>query len=100
MTLETAPKRLNVMDYASKPELLRGVKAERQGFYDLVDQVGESGWEGKTASGEWQGRDLVGHMIDVTEAYIERFGMAARARRPRRRLASSRWPACSTRVRG
>ena len=76
MTLETAPKRLNVTDYSNKPELLRVVKAERQGFYDLLDQVGESGWEGKTASGEWQVRDLVGHMIDVTEAYIERFGMA------------------------
>ena len=49
MTLETAPKRLNVMDYSNKPELLRVVKAERQGFYDLVDQVGESGWQGKTA---------------------------------------------------
>jgi uncharacterized protein (TIGR03083 family) len=76
MTLETAPKRLNVMDYSHKPELLRVVKTERQGFYDLLEQVGESGWEGKTASGEWQVRDLVGHMIDVTESYIERFGMA------------------------
>jgi uncharacterized protein (TIGR03083 family) len=76
MTLETAPKRLNVTDYSNKPELLRVVKAERQGFYDLVEQVGESGWEGKTASGEWQVRDLVGHMIDVTESYVERFGMA------------------------
>ena len=72
MTLETAPKRLNVMDYSNKPELLRVVKAERQGFYDLIDQVGASGWEGRTASGEWQVRDLVGHMIDVTEGYIER----------------------------
>jgi uncharacterized protein (TIGR03083 family) len=76
MTLETAPKRLNVMDYSTKPELLRVVKAERQGFYDLVDEVGESGWEGKTASGEWQVRDLVGHMIDVTESYLERFALA------------------------
>jgi uncharacterized protein (TIGR03083 family) len=76
MTLETAPKRLNVMDYSNKPELLRVVKAERQGFYDLVQQTGDSGWEGRTASGEWQVRDLVGHMIDVTESYIERFGMA------------------------
>src|ERR687885_654872 len=76
MTIETAPKRLNVMDYSSEPELLRVVKAERQSFYDLIDQVGESGWQGKTASGEWQVRDLVGHMIDVTESYLERFALA------------------------
>jgi uncharacterized protein (TIGR03083 family) len=82
MTLETAPKRLNVTDYSNKPELLRVVKAERQGFYDLVDQVGDSGWEGRTASGEWQVRDLVGHMIDVTESYIERFGMAREGKEP------------------
>jgi uncharacterized protein (TIGR03083 family) len=81
MTLETAPKRLNVMDYSTKPELLRVVKAERQGFYDLIDQVGEGGWQGKTASGEWQVRDLVGHMIDVTESYLDRFALA-RAGRP------------------
>ena len=76
MPLETAPKRLNVMDYSSKPELLRVVKNERQGFYDLLDRVGESGWQGKTASGEWQVRDLAGHLIDVTEAYLERFALA------------------------
>ena len=76
MTLETAPKRLNVMDYSNKPELLRVVETERQGFCDLVDEVGESGWEGRTASGEWQVRDLVGHLIDVTESYIDRFKLA------------------------
>jgi uncharacterized protein (TIGR03083 family) len=73
MTLETTPKRINVMDYGSKDELLRVVKNERQGFYDLVDKTG---WEDKTASGEWQVRDLVGHLIDVTEAYLERFALA------------------------
>jgi uncharacterized protein (TIGR03083 family) len=73
MTLETAPTRLNVMDYAQKDRLLTIVKAERQGFYDLVEKVG---WEDRTASGEWQVRDLVGHMIDVTESYIERFKLA------------------------
>jgi len=73
MTLETTPRRLNVMDYSNKPELLRVVKAERQGFFDLV---GQGDWEGKTASGEWQVRDLVGHLIDVTESYLERFALA------------------------
>src|SRR5919199_2781985 len=80
MTLETAPKRLNVTDYSNKPELLRVVKAERQGFYDLIEQVGEAGWEGRTASGEWQVRDLVGHLIDVTESYIDRFNLAREGR--------------------
>ena len=42
------------MDYGTKDELLRVVKSERQGFYDLVERAGDAGWEGKTASGEWQ----------------------------------------------
>jgi uncharacterized protein (TIGR03083 family) len=73
MTLETTPKRLNVMDYGQKDRLLRLVKDERREFYDLVENTG---WEDKTASGEWQVRDLVGHLIDVTESYIERFALA------------------------
>ena len=69
--MTTAPARVNVMEYSGKPFLLDLDRKERAEFYKLLD---EAPWEGATASGHWQGRDLCGHMIDVTESYIERFG--------------------------
>src|SRR5262249_43964711 len=48
-------------------------RAERAEFYKLLE---EAPWEGPTASGHWQTRDLCGHMIDVTESYLERFAGA------------------------
>src|SRR5579859_390897 len=65
--------RVNVGEFASKKFLLDLDRAERGEFYKLVD---EAPWEGKTASGHWQTRDLCGHMIDVTEAYLARFALA------------------------
>ncbi len=71
MATET-PSRVNVMEYAGKEFLLNLDRAERAEFYKLLD---EAPWESATASGHWQVRDLCGHMIDVTEGYLERFGM-------------------------
>jgi uncharacterized protein (TIGR03083 family) len=73
MTTEAVPGRVNVGEYAGKEFLLNLDRAERAEFYKLLD---EAPWEGKTASGHWQVRDLCGHMIDVTEAYLERWAMA------------------------
>ena len=73
MTTETVPERVNVGEFAGKQFLLDLDRAERAEFYKLLD---EAPWEGKTASGHWQVRDLCGHMIDVTEGYLERFALA------------------------
>jgi len=73
MTTETLPNRVNVGEYAGKKFLLDLDRAERGEFYKLLD---EAPWEGKTASGHWQVRDVCGHLIDVTEGYLERFAMA------------------------
>ena len=73
MTAEAVPGRVNVGEYAGKEFLLNLDRAERAEFYKLLD---EAPWEGKTASGHWQVRDLCGHMIDVTESYLERFAGA------------------------
>jgi len=73
MTTEALPERVNVAEYAGKKFLLDLDRAERAEFYTLLD---EAPWEGKTASGHWQVRDLCGHMIDVTESYLERWQMA------------------------
>jgi uncharacterized protein (TIGR03083 family) len=73
MTSETVPERVNVGEFAGKQFLLDLDRAERAEFYKLLD---EAPWEGKTASGHWQVRDLCGHMIDVTEGYLDRFAIA------------------------
>jgi uncharacterized protein (TIGR03083 family) len=62
-----------VGEFAGKSFLLNLDRAERAQFYRLLD---EAPWEGKTASGHWQVRDLCGHLIDVTESYLERFALA------------------------
>jgi uncharacterized protein (TIGR03083 family) len=72
MATET-PSRVNVMEYSGKQFLLDVDRRERAEFYKLLD---EAPWEGATASGHWQVRDLCGHMIDVTEGYLERWDMA------------------------
>src|SRR4249920_186332 len=61
--MATAPTRVNVMEYSGKQFLLDLDRKERAEFYNLLD---EAPWEGATASGHWQVRDLCGHMIDVT----------------------------------
>jgi uncharacterized protein (TIGR03083 family) len=61
------------MEYAGKQFLLDLDRAERADFYKLID---EAPWEGPTASGHWQVRDVCGHLIDVTESYLERFARA------------------------
>src|SRR3954453_23669882 len=73
MTTEATPGRVNVMDYAGKKSLLNLDRAERAEFYKMLD---EAPWEGPTASGHWQVRDVCGHLLDVTEGYLERFAMA------------------------
>src|SRR5215471_19175455 len=73
MTTEGSSTRVNVMSYGGKQFLLDLDRTERAEFYRLLD---EAPWEGPTASGHWQVRDLCGHMIDVTESYLERFAMA------------------------
>jgi uncharacterized protein (TIGR03083 family) len=78
MATDTTPSRVNVTEYAGKQFLLDLDRAERAEFYKLLD---EAPWEGSTASGHWQVRDLCGHMIDVTEGYLERFA-AARSGQP------------------
>jgi uncharacterized protein (TIGR03083 family) len=58
-------------NYASKDNLLRVVRDEAERLFALAE-VPEN-WQSPTASGHWQVRDIVGHLVDTTEGYIERF---------------------------
>jgi hypothetical protein len=67
---------VNPMDYSGKDTVLDVVRTERANFYRIIDEPKD--WESPTRSGHWQVRDLVGHMIDVTEGYLTRWDMARR----------------------
>ncbi len=73
--------RVNTMVYEGKDHLIRVVRGARSTFYDLIDNADDEGWRTPTACTEWEVRDVVGHMVDVTEAYLERWALA-RAGKP------------------
>jgi uncharacterized protein (TIGR03083 family) len=68
---------VNSMSYAGKETVLGVVRRERQAFYDLIDNP--ANWNVQTRCTEWQTRDIVGHMIDVTEGYLSRWEMARKS---------------------
>jgi uncharacterized protein (TIGR03083 family) len=65
---------VNSMAYEGKKTVLDVVRRERQAFYDIIDNP--ANWTVETRCEGWQVRDIVGHMIDVTEAYLTRWEMA------------------------
>lgn len=66
----------NAMSYDGKETILRVVRQEAEQFFALVDH--DEVWERPTGAGHWQVRDVVGHLVDTTEAYFTAFD-AARA---------------------
>ena len=72
MSLMTEP--VNTMSYAGKPVVLDVIRTERKVFYDLIGDP--ANWEVQTRCTDWETRDLVGHMIDVTEGYLDRWEAA------------------------
>lgn len=76
MSVELKARPTNPADYASKDDLLTVVRGARASFYDLVDNADDQGWKTQTACTEWEVRDVVGHMVDVTESYLERWALA------------------------
>ena len=81
MSVEMKPARINAMEFAGKDRVLKVVRTERGTFYDLIDGIDDKGWQTQTACTQWQTRDVVGHMVDVTEAYLDRWALA-RAKEP------------------
>jgi uncharacterized protein (TIGR03083 family) len=65
---------VNPMAPEGKSTVLDVLKRDQKKFFDLVDDP--SNWKVQTRCTEWEVRDLVGHMIDVTEGYLSRWKMA------------------------
>ena len=64
----------NAMSYDAKDNLLRVVRAEAEGMFAMASAPGA--WEAPTACPQWQVRDIIGHIIDVTESYFVGFDAA------------------------
>jgi len=65
----------NPMDYNSgRDTVLDVARTERAKFYNIIDDP--NNWYVQTRCSEWEVRDMVGHMIDVTEGYLTAWDMA------------------------
>ncbi len=62
---------VNSMDYSGKDVVLDVVRNEAANFFSIVNDP--QNWEVQTRCTEWEVRDIVGHMIDVTEGYLSRW---------------------------
>ena len=68
---------VNPMDYSGKSTVLDVVRTERAKFYGIIDDP--KNWQVQTRCDDWEVRDVVGHMIDVTEGYLSRWDMARKS---------------------
>ncbi len=64
----------NAMSPDGKDTILRVVRNEAEQFFSMVDS--DDTWEAPTGAGHWQVRDIVGHIVDTTEAYFVSFDAA------------------------
>src|SRR5690349_9631545 len=65
---------VNSMDYSGKDTVLDVVRTEAADFFKIVDDP--KNWNVQTRCTEWEVRDMVGHMLDVTEGYLSRWESA------------------------
>ena len=65
---------VNSMDYSGKDTVLDVVRTEAADFFQIVDDP--NNWNVQTRCTEWEVRDMVGHMLDVTEGYLSRWESA------------------------
>src|SRR5512147_555189 len=65
---------VNSMDYSGKDTVLDVILKESTHFFTIVEDP--KNWKVQTRCTEWEVRDMVGHMIDVTEGYLSRWESA------------------------
>ena len=65
---------VNPMAAEGKDTVLEVMRRDRQKFFSLIEDP--ANWNVQTRCTEWEVRDLVGHMIDVTEGYLARWEIA------------------------
>lgn len=68
---DTSQARWDATNFAAKDNLLRVVREEAEGFFDLAEKP--ENWDTPTPAGHWRVRNIVAHIADTTEGYLERF---------------------------
>jgi len=63
----------DVTSYAAKDNLLAVLRREADALFELAEN---GPWTANTACPQWEARDIVGHLIDVTESYFTGFDAA------------------------
>ena len=74
--MKTAVAPVNPMSAEGKETVLEVMRRDRKKFFELVEDP--KNWNVQTRCTEWEVRDLVGHMIDVTEGYLSRWEIATK----------------------
>jgi uncharacterized protein (TIGR03083 family) len=64
----------NAMTFEAKDNLLRVVRREAEGMFAMAEQPGA--WERETMPPGWEVRDVIAHLVDVTESYFVAFDSA------------------------
>jgi uncharacterized protein (TIGR03083 family) len=64
----------NFMEPASRDNIRRVWERESEAMFDLASDPDR--WEAPTGAGHWQVRDIIGHIVDTTEAYFVSFDAA------------------------
>jgi uncharacterized protein (TIGR03083 family) len=71
--MEVVMNEWDVTNYAAKDNLLRAVRREAEALFEMAEN---GPWTARTACSHWETRDIVGHLIDVTESYFTGFDAA------------------------
>src|SRR5260370_26449612 len=71
---------VNPMSAEGKETVMAVMRRDRENFTRMVSDP--KNWNVQTRCTEWETRDLVGHMIDVTEGYFRNWDAATGATDP------------------
>ena len=74
MSTMTPIRPVNPMAAEGKDTVMTVLRRDQEKFFRLVED--SKNWNVQTRCTEWEVRDLVGHMIDVTEGYLSRWEVA------------------------
>ncbi len=78
--MSTAVAPVNPMAAEGKSTVMEVLRRDQAKFFSLVEDP--KNWNLQTRCTEWEVRDLVGHMIDVTEGYLARWEAAKKGEAP------------------
>ena len=74
MVAERGAKQVNIAESpGGKDHLLRVLRGEADGFFKLAVGADDAGWHSPTPCEGWEVRDIVGHMVDVSQTYLGQY---------------------------